>query len=139
MERIAALVLAAGAGARDFADVGSGAYFYRAVRWASSKGVVSGYANGRFGPNDDVTVEQAVAIIARYTRFKGISTESRYDFAGYTGSGSISEWALEDMRWAVENGIYDPADGVIAASALATRSLIAGMLHSLLTMPGFGY
>ena len=122
-----------------FSDVPLGQWYSAYVRWANDFSIVNGYNRDRFGPNDDVTVEQAVAIIARYTRFKGISTESRYDFAGYTGSGSISEWALEDMRWAVENGIYDPADGVIAASALATRSLIAGMLHSLLTMPGFGY
>lgn len=48
-------------GAVRFGDTASGAWYTEAVRWAAGCGVVKGYDNGCFGPNDAVTREQMAA------------------------------------------------------------------------------
>lgn len=53
-------------GGTDFPDVASTAYYADATRWASANGIVSGYPNGNFGPNDSITRQQFAAILWRY-------------------------------------------------------------------------
>src|SRR5699024_547974 len=49
-----------------FSDVVSGAYYEDAVVWASEEGIVNGYGDELFGPNDLITREQLAAILYRY-------------------------------------------------------------------------
>ena len=49
------------AAAASFTDVVSGQYYTDAVAWANANGIVTGYGNGKFGPNDIVTREQLAA------------------------------------------------------------------------------
>ncbi len=53
-------------GAARFRDVTAGSWCADAVAWAAANGIVNGYGNGLFGPNDPVTHEQTVAILWRY-------------------------------------------------------------------------
>ena len=46
-----------------FADVAKGQWYADGVAWASANGVVSGYPNGSFRPNDTITREQMAAIL----------------------------------------------------------------------------
>ena len=41
--------------AMDYTDVDPGAWYGEAVRWAASQGVVTGYGDGTFGPDDPIT------------------------------------------------------------------------------------
>ena len=43
-----------------FSDVPEGSYFEAAVNWGAEKGIVNGYANGKFGTGDKITREQLV-------------------------------------------------------------------------------
>ena len=45
-----------------FADVPGDAWYADGVYWARTEGVVGGYGNNTFGPDDPVTREQAAAI-----------------------------------------------------------------------------
>lgn len=47
-----------------FTDVQEGAYYYEAVMSLASRGIIDGYGNGLYGPNDKVTRGQAAKIIA---------------------------------------------------------------------------
>lgn len=53
-----------------FKDVKADHYAYEAIQWAQSKGIVSGYGDGRFGPNDAVTEAQFVKMITNYFNIK---------------------------------------------------------------------
>lgn len=53
-----------------FKDVKADHYAYEAIQWAKSKGIVSGYGDGRFGPNDAVTEAQFVKMITNYFNIK---------------------------------------------------------------------
>ncbi len=60
---LAALALPAAA---QFADVRSQDYFADAVARMSRLGIVRGYTNGRFGPNDAITRGQVAVMLQRY-------------------------------------------------------------------------
>jgi len=56
-----------------FPDVDNSAYYAEALNNMVNKGVISGYDNGNFGPNDAVTRGQLVTILDRYdTDFKNL-------------------------------------------------------------------
>ena len=57
--------------AKEFADVTSGKYYYNAIKWATSKGIVNGYSNGKFGPEDNITREQLAVMLRNYAKYKG--------------------------------------------------------------------
>jgi S-layer homology domain. len=49
-----------------FTDLVSGAYYYKAVKWAAQQGIVSGVSETSFAPNQACTRGQAVTILYRY-------------------------------------------------------------------------
>ena len=49
-----------------FADVADGTWYTESVRWASVVGIVGGYRDDAFGPDDAVTREQLAAMLMRF-------------------------------------------------------------------------
>lgn len=92
-------------GANEFTDVRSSAWYGDAVLWASQNGIVSGYGNGKFGPNDTITREQLAAMLFRYAKYLGQDTSARSDLSGFPDYGSISGWAKEALSWAHAEGL----------------------------------
>lgn len=115
-----------------FTDVPVGEYYTGAVGWASQNGIVSGYgegAEGRFGPNDSITREQLAAILYRYAGKKGLDTTVRGDLGGFVDAGSVSDYAVEPLRWAVGVGLISGmGDGTIAPGGRASRAQVATIL-----------
>lgn len=117
------------AGAAPFGDVSGNAYYSGAVAWAASTGVVAGYTDGRFGPDDLITREQMALILFRYARYKGYGTEQRADLSGYGDAGRISPYALEAMQWASAAGLINgTGDGALSPGGSATRAQAAAIL-----------
>jgi len=59
-------VFAMGMGGFTFPDVDENAYYADSVYKMQERGVISGYDNGNFGPNDSVTRGQVVTMLDRY-------------------------------------------------------------------------
>lgn len=112
-----------------FTDVASGDWFASGVAWASANGIVTGYGDGRFGPNDPITREQMAAILYRYAGFAGQSTTGQADLSGYTDAGRISPYAAAPMGWAVDSGLITGVSaGTLAPGGSATRAQVATIL-----------
>ena len=62
---------------QSFPDVAPDTWYAKAVRWASSDGIVVGYADGTFSPTDTVTREQLTAILYRYAGKPAVEGESK--------------------------------------------------------------
>lgn len=120
----------AGAKAKSFTDVKNNAYYYSAVRWAGSVGVVSGYANGSFGPNDNITRQQLAVMLANYAqKVAGVTvTGSLQDFAAMSDASQVSSYARTAMGWCVRNGILSGSDGALMPKGHATRAQAAKMV-----------
>ena len=87
----------------DYDDVQPGDWYGEAVRWADSAGVVTGYGNGKFGPNDPITREQMAAMLWRYEG----STKVDGSLSSFADGVQTSSWAQPAMMWAVEQGLID--------------------------------
>ena len=108
-----------------FSDVPSGAYYTDAVAWASANSIVTGYGNGRFGPDDPVTREQTAAILYRYAAWYDLAGDGEAPLSGYPDAGTVSSWARSAMGWAVGAGYLTGSaeDGAVLLrpQALAVR------------------
>lgn len=94
-------------GAVRFGDTAGGAWYTEAVRWAAGCGVVKGYDNGCFGPNDAVTREQMVTILYRYAQHKSYDVSAGEDtnILSFDDAFAVSEYAIPAMQWACGSGM----------------------------------
>lgn len=118
------------AAAPSFPDVAPGQWYTAAVGWASSKGVVTGYDTGNFGPNNSITRQDLALILYRYAQFKGYDVSASANLSAYTDAGSVSAYAQEAMQWAVGAGLITSASTtslVLNPQGDATRAEIAAM------------
>ena len=93
--------------AAGFSDVADGAWYAGAVRWAADSGVVKGYADGRFRPNDAVTREQMATLLYRFAGYKGydVSIGGDTNILRFTDGAAVSGYAVPAMRWACGSGM----------------------------------
>lgn len=116
-----------------FDDVVAGEWYAPYVKWAASKGIVNGYGDGTFGVDDEVTIEQAVVILARYADYCDVDTSSEKSLSRYADYKKISDWAEDAMKWAVEREIYKGSGGLLRPLAPAKRWLVAELFHKYVT------
>lgn len=113
--------------ASPFSDVDSNDWFYESVTWAASKGYVSGYGKGKFGPNDPITREQLATILYCYAGKPHASA----NLDSFTDSDSISSYARTPLMWAVANQVMrGRGKGILDPSGHATRAEVATMIMS---------
>lgn len=116
-------------GDKVFDDAAPGAWYGAAVQWAAENGIVNGYGDGRFGPDDPVTREQFAVILYRYAGFRGHDTAGRSDLSGYADAQDISSWAEEAMKWANAEGMITGREAaMLAPKGGATRAEAAKIL-----------
>ena len=119
------LVEAAGS----FSDVGSGAYYADAVEWANTRGIVTGYGDGSFGPDNTITRQQLAVMLYRYARAMGYDTSATTSLAGYADAGQVSGYAAEAMAWANAEGLVNGTSAsTLSPNASATRAQVATIL-----------
>ena len=95
-----------------FVDVPSGAWYYDAVTWAAANGIVGGYGNGLFGPNDPITREQLATMLYRYEQSQGGGFVNDWAFLlDYPDRDNVSGYAYEAMCWMAMNGILGDTGG----------------------------
>lgn len=120
-------------GENSFTDVvrGSGtAWFYDAVTWAQKNGIMGGYSNSSFAPNDPITREQLAAIFYRYAQYKGYdTTQGGMAIREFDDYESISDYAMSAMAWAVNTGLVKGDSNLLYPKGTATRAELAAMLH----------
>nr|WP_325223875.1 S-layer homology domain-containing protein [uncultured Oscillibacter sp.] len=91
--------------------------------------LMGGYGNGMFGPNDNITREQLAVMLWRYAGSPAATDKELH----FTDADQASGFALEALRWAVENGIMSgKGGGILDPKGLATRAQTAQMLKNYL-------
>ena len=124
----------AAAASGKFTDVADGDWFAAAVNWAAANSIVAGFEDGTFQPNANVTREQLALILAGYAKLKGQNTAAAVDINSFSDSASVSSWAADGVRWAVEKGIISGKPGnLIDPQGTATRAEMATMIRNLKT------
>ena len=117
-----------------FDDVESGKWYSEAIGWAAHNKIVAGYGNGKFGPDDTLTREQMVAVLYRYSMFMKYDVSKLNDLNTFTDADTVSEWALNAMKWAAGNGIVEGiGNDLISPETGATRAQFAAMMQRFCT------
>ena len=112
-----------------FKDVDANAYYATAVYWARMNGIVAGYSDELFGPNDTITREQMATILYRYAQHKGYDTTAKADLSKYTDAAQIGPWATEAIRWANAEGLVNgTSTTTLTPKGSATRAQVAVIL-----------
>ena len=109
-----------------YTDVSEKEWYFDAIRWATSEGIIEGYGNGKYGPEDYLNREQLVAVMYRYAKLKGEGFSGAWMFdLDYPDKADVADWADEAMHWMVMNGIINGIDGKIVPQGNASRAMIA--------------
>ena len=109
-----------------FSDVPSSAWYAKAVTWASKKGVASGYSNGTFGPDNQLTREQMVTILYNVAGRPATNTSA---LAQFNDRGQVAAYAVNGFSWAVSNKVVSgTSNTTLSPRGTATRAQVAVIL-----------
>lgn len=114
-----------------FTDTAGGDWYEKALDWAYENGFVKGLSETTFGPNANITRQQATAILFRFSGGKtgGEAMVSGVYETSFADSGKIASWAKDAMWWAVYNSLVSGVgNGKIAPEQNASRAQIAAIL-----------
>ena len=118
-------------GGSGFTDVKSGSWYDDAVTWASRYGIIKGYGDDTFGPNDSVTREQMAAMLYRYADYCrcDMTAGRTIDLSQYRDHGDVSTYAIPALRWAIGEEIITGRTGrFLAPDGTASRAEVAVMV-----------
>lgn len=112
-----------------FKDVDYDMYYGGAISWAQATGVVNGYDEETFGPEDFITREQMAAILWRYAKYKGydVSVGENTNILSYEDADQVSTWAMSAMQWACGSGLLQGYNNLLTPIYLANRAEVATM------------
>ena len=118
-------------GKSKFSDVqNSKDYYYVAIKWAAKNNIVSGYSNGKYGPNDPITREQLAVILNNYCKYKKKYKATTANLSNFKDKNKISSYAKWGMNWAVGNKIINGSNGNLNPQGTATRAETAAMISN---------
>lgn len=116
-----------------FTDVPAGQWYTNAVIWAAANGIVSGFGDGTFRPNEPATRAQAAVMLCGYAKLAGRDTTQRADLSAYADAAEIPSWALAEMQWAnAAQLIRGRSDTILAPNAGTTRAEMAKILSTFI-------
>ena len=114
----------------DFTDVKEDKWYSDAVAWAAEEGVVAGYTDGTYKPDDPITRQQMVAILYKYAQLNGYDTTANGDLSKFKDADKLSKYAVTPMKWAVGHGVISGTDVGLEPNATATRAQVAVILQA---------
>ena len=112
---------------KPFSDVSALAWYGDAVAWAKSYGVVSGYPDGTFKPEQLVTREEFATMLRNYAEKSGQGEDKSADLSGYTDASQLG-WSKDAVSWAVANKVMGQGVDWLAPQATITRGQVAKMV-----------
>lgn len=119
-----------------FSDVPGNQWYSYAVSWATKKGIVDGYGNGKFGVNDRITREQLATMLYKYAQYKGYKVNATANLNTYADANKVSSWAVNYMKWLVGSGIMSGKNGRLEPQEYATRAECAALVNKFLVYYG---
>lgn len=127
-----------GLGTADYKDVSSNAWYRGVIETASGYGIIKGYGDKTFQPNQSITREQAMTMLARAMKITkleaDLTTSQVHDLLqSFSDKGLASSYAKESIAQCLQTGIVQgrTADQ-LAPEKPITRAEVAVMIQRLL-------
>ncbi|MGG4146742.1 S-layer homology domain-containing protein, partial [Paenibacillus algorifonticola] len=125
-------------GATPFSDVKSTDWFSGAVNTAYSMQLINGFEDGTFRPNDKITREQAMVILAKAMVITGLKAElleqsTEAALRPFEDAAEVATWAQSSMADNVQAGLVFGRNGaLLAPKGNMTRAEVATIIQRLL-------
>ena len=104
-------------------------WYKPAIAWAESTGVVDGYEDGTFHPDQPVTRQEFAQMLYDYAAYKDYDLTAQGDLSSFPDGDSVQEWALPAMSWANGNELINGHDdGTLEPGGTTTRAQAASIL-----------
>ncbi|GGD91556.1 S-layer homology domain-containing protein [Paenibacillus nasutitermitis] len=129
-------------GAAAFSDVGTSDWSSSAINTAYSYQLINGFEDGTFRPNDRITREQAMVIIAKAMMITELNAKLSVHapdlmLRSYTDAADASNWALTSIADVLQAGIVSGRSStILAPQANITRAEVAAVMERLLQKSG---
>ncbi|WP_108993768.1 S-layer homology domain-containing protein [Paenibacillus agaridevorans] len=117
----------------NFEDIQRSAYYYEPIGIAKRLGIANGTGNNRFNPNEPITREDMMVLIARALEIADhISSEEHSDvLSGYSDASQMADYAREGIAALIQSGIVQGNQGRINPKDNATRAETAVMIYRI--------
>lgn len=125
-------------GSNSFKDVDSSKWYSGYIKTAVSYGIVKGYSEDTFGPQDTITREQAITMIGRAMKITRLNadinnSEITASISAYLDGSKVAAYAQESMAACLKASIvYGRAENRLAPKEEITRAETAVMVERLL-------
>lgn len=120
-----------------FSDVPSSYWGAPHIEAAAEAGIIQGYGDGRFGPDDQITRVQLTAMMIRAAGLADRIQGAANSVLGFSDASGIPEWARGLVALAVREGLISGFDdGTFRPDAPATRAEGGVMVVRLLSRLG---
>lgn len=119
-----------------FVDVEYSAWYNPYVAWGVENGIINGYSDTEFGPEDSITREQMAAMVLRFAEKFNVTLPANTAKAAFADDAAISAYAY-DAVYAMqtaglingdENNAFKPAANATRAETAKVVSLVYDMV-----------
>lgn len=123
--------------AMPFRDISQEADYAEAVRWCAAEGLMRGYSETVFGPEDIISRQQLAAVLYRWVQRQGGGFVGMWMFPlRFTDVQQVREWAYEPLCWMTMKGVLTgDAFGALrpegAVTAAELPELVAAALNTV--------
>ena len=104
-------------------------WYKPAISWAEQTGVVDGYEDGTFRPDQPVTRQEFAQMLYNYGAYKDYDLSAQGDLTAFPDGDSVQAWAETAMTWANGNQLINGHDdGTLEPGGTTTRAQAASIL-----------
>lgn len=134
---VRALGLKPGEGSNSFHDLNETDWYADVVKTASDYGLISGYEDGTFRPQEQITRQEAMTLIAWAMKVTGLDSQvpanAVQQLSSFADAVQVAEWAKEAAAASIHTGIVTGrGSNTIAPLQSITRAETATILKRLL-------
>lgn len=125
-------------GETPFIDVNTEDWYNGAIRTAHAYGLINGFEDGTFHPNDTITREQAMVILAKAMTITGLKDSLNSGtldtmLKSFQDEATVSSWARSSAADSVKSGLVrGRSQSLLAPKGKITRAEIAMIMQRLL-------
>lgn len=123
-------------GQSSFTDVAADAWYAGAVGMAVERGIVTGYSDGTFRPNANITRQEAMAMVARAAVITELGGSTSADLSSFADADSVAGWASAYVQYNVANSLIKGSGGYLNPASNITRAETATVILRLLRNSG---
>ena len=122
----------------NFDDVSENKYYYNYVGLAKEAGIVNGYGDGNFGPENLCTREELMVMVANAITVVGIEFDGDTAVLDkFSDADTIADWAKPYVAFLVSNSVVNGSNGKIDPKSNITRAEVAVIMFNLIDAFGF--